>query len=205
MSSIRLPAAPEMGDPLPVTPSHALATALAHRRSSSAASLSAPGPNAEELHDILTLACRAPDHGKLEPWRFILLSGDAKAQFAEEVRRLASSQAEPAKAEGALIKLTAPPLAVVVVSSPKPAKIPAWEQHLSAGAVCTLLLLAAQAFGFGANWITDWYGYAPEVQALLGLEPQERVAGFIYIGSAKEAPLERVRPELDRLIVAWNS
>ena len=104
-----------------------------------------------------------------------------------------------------LAKLKIPPLAVVVVSSPKPgAAIPAWEQELSAGVVCTNLLYATLAMGFGANWITDWYSYDAEAGAILGLKAGERVAGFVLMGTPREPPLERERPALDPLVTRWN-
>src|SRR5690606_26628324 len=97
----------------------------------------------------------------------------------------------------------APPLAVGVVSAPTEGQIPEWEQMMSAGAVCTLLLTAAAAMGYGANWITDWYAYAPEALSILGVGDGERMAGFLYIGTAAEPPLERVRPEAADLTTVW--
>lgn len=101
-------------------------------------------------------------------------------------------------------KLKVPPLAVAVVASPKPGAIPAWEQELSAGVVCANLLYAAQASGYGANWITDWYSYDPEAAEVLGLKPGERVAGFVLLGTAREAPLERERPDPVALVTRWS-
>ena len=100
-------------------------------------------------------------------------------------------------------KIKAPPVTVAVVSSPRPGEIPEWEQRLSAGAVCMLMIIAAQAMGYGANWITDWYAYDAEANGLLGLSEGERVAGFVHIGSSREPPLERVRPDLDAIVTAW--
>lgn len=145
-----------------------------------------------------------PDHGKLAPWRFIILADAAKQEFGKLLRELAKAQPDPAKAEGALHKFDAPPVAVVVLSRTKGEKIPAWEQELSAGAVCMNLLLAAQASGFGGNWITDWYGYSPDVLTLLQAEPGERVAGFVYLGTSADAPLERERPDVDSLTSWWT-
>ena len=103
-----------------------------------------------------------------------------------------------------MFKLRAPPMAVVVVSRFIPCKIPEWEQRLSAGAVCLSLVNAAQAMGFGANWITDWYAYDERVWALLGLQEGERVAGFVYLGTLSDAPLERVRPDVAGLTQWWT-
>ena len=104
---------------------------------------------------------------------------------------------------GALIKLKSPPLGIAVVWRPPPGAIPEWEQVMSAGAVCTTLLLAAQAMGFGANWITDWYAFDPRALALLGLEAGEKLAGFIYVGTPPSAPLERARPDVAAITTAW--
>ena len=196
--SAKLPI-PELGAPLPTVGSAEMLDRLATRRSASAPLLAAPGPDAAQLQDLLLIAARAPDHGKLFPWRFIVLRDAAKAAFADTLRQRAEAQPDPDRARTVLRKLEAPPVAVVVVSSPKVASIPAWEQELSAGAVCTLLLLAAQAMCFGANWITDWYSYDRAVADDLGLAATERVAGFVYLGTSTEAPLERVRPDLAAL------
>ena len=164
------PPAPDFGAAVHTPPEAPFLTQIAHRRSASAQALQAPGPSADELDAILRLSARAPDHGKLFPWRFIVLEGEAKARLAERLTLLAGSQADPEKAKQALRKLTAPPLAVVVISRVETGKIPEWEQVLSAGSVCTLMLLAAQGFGYGANWITDWYSYdagAADFQSVL--------------------------------------
>ena len=126
-------------------------------------------------------------------------SHHGKADFAEKLDGLARDRGEP-MLSAKLAKLKIPPLAVVVVSSPKPAAIPEWEQQLSAGAVCQTLVTAALAMGFGANWITDWYSYDPEATAILGLSGPERVAGFVLMGTPREAPLERERPAADALV-----
>ena len=196
---------PDLGAPLPTVASAEMLDRLATRRSASAPLLAAPGPDDAQLQDLLQIAARAPDHGKLFPWRFIVLRDGPKAAFAEALRQLADHQPDADKARTALRKLEAPPVAVVVVSSPKGGAIPAWEQELSAGSVCTLLLLAAQAMGFGANWITDWYSYDRSVADRLGLAAAERVAGFVYLGTSSEPPLERVRPDVAALTTAWEA
>ena len=160
------PPAPEFGAAVHTPPEAPLLTQIAYRRSASAQALHAPGPNADELDAILRLAARAPDHGKLFPWRFIVLEGEAKACFATRLAALAGGQADPDKA---------------------------------------LMLLAAQGFGYGANWITDWYSYDADATALLGLAANERVAGFVYVGTAVEAPLERVRPDVAALTTRWSN
>jgi len=200
-----VPAAPLFGEPCPIKPSVETLALLAGRRSSSAQTLSAPGPTQAQLEDILRIAARAPDHGKLNPWRFIVLQDPAKAAFVACIRPLAANQRGPDKAAAVLAKLSVPPTTVAVIFSPKGEAKPVWEQELSAGAVCTLMLVAAEAMGFGANWITDWYSYDPEALAILGLAPGEKVAGFIHLGTASEAPLERVRPDLGSLVSQWGA
>lgn len=195
---------PEFGTPLPPLASPETLALLATRRSASAQQLAEPGPDEAELEALLQIASRAPDHGKLFPWRFIVLHGEAKARFADAIRPLADRQADPAKARTALRKLEAPPLAVAVISRPQAGNIPPWEQELSAGAVCMLMLLAAQSMGYGANWITDWYSYDTETAERLGVTAGERVAGFIYVGTPTEPPLERVRPEIGDLTATWT-
>ncbi len=153
---------------------------------------------------MLRLAARVPDHGKLAPWRFIILREEAKADFAARLEALAFDRPDGTKLVAKLAKLKAPPVGVAVVSSPRPGEIPLWEQTLSSAAVCTNLLYAASALGYGANWITDWYAYDPEAQALLGLKTGEQVAGYIFIGTPAESPAERVRPELAPLVSDWS-
>ena len=199
-----LPAAPAFGDALLVTDAPAVLAFLARRRSASALSLHAPGPTDAELTDLLTLAARVPDHGKLAPWRFIVLRGDAKTALAERLEAIAATRPDAPKLTAKLGKLKAPPLGVAVVSRTVEGDIPAWEQLLSAGAVCTTLLYAATAMGYGANWITDWYAYDPEARTALGLAADEQVAGFVFIGTTAEAPQERVRPDVSALTTVWK-
>jgi nitroreductase len=197
--------APAFGEPLPIAPAPSVLSFLERRRSAPAQTLAAPGPGGEELDRLLTLAVRVPDHGKLAPWRFVVLAGEAKAEFVTRVEAVAQRRPDAEKATGALVKLRRPPVSVVVVSRPTPGhKIPVWEQELSAGAVCMNLLNAALAAGWGANWITDWYSEDEETLALLGVGEGERVAGFLHLGTPAEPPLERVRPELAPLVTAWR-
>jgi len=203
--AVSVPPAPEFGEPLPIQASQPVIDALALRRSASAMTLRAPAPSPAELNDLLRLAARAPDHGKLNPWRFVILEGDAKAQFASRLETMAAARADAPKAMAALGKLKTPPLAVVVISAPVEGQIPEWEQVMSAGAVCTLMLTAAAAMGYGANWITDWYAFDDAALNLLGVKAGERVAGFIYLGTAAEAPQERVRPEVAAITSVWTA
>jgi nitroreductase len=200
---LSLPDPVPMGAPMPQTVRPEVLDFLATRRSASALTLAAPGPSAEELSALVRLACRVPDHGKLTPWRLIVLETAPKAEFAARLEALALAR-EDTKAAAKLAKLKTPPLCVAVVARPQLSEIPEWEQLLSAAAVCTNLLYGATAMGYGANWITDWYAYDPDALKILGLEAGERVAGYILMGSPKEAPLERVRPDPESLVTPWS-
>ncbi|MFO1207788.1 MAG: nitroreductase family protein [Amaricoccus sp.] len=175
---------------------------LLTRRSRPPKLFSPPGPDHAELLRLLTAAARVPDHGKLEPWRFVVLEGAGKARFAAAIRdRAAAAGQDPDK--GALAFEQAP-LAVAVVSSPKPSdKIPAIEQTLSSGNVALSLLNAALAAGWGASWMTGWAAYdRPLVEGVLGLAPHESVTGFVYLGSCTTPPPDRPRPDVPAL-VTW--
>jgi nitroreductase len=201
--TLSLPQAPAFGAPIPTHASPQVLDFLALRRSASAVTLMEPAPSPDELDSLLRLAARVPDHGKLAPWRFVLLRGEDKAAFAGRLEALANSRGD-ARAAAKLAKLKIPPLGVAVISSPRGGEIPRWEQILSAGAVCVNLLYAAQALGYGANWITDWYAYDAEAQAILGLTAGEQVAGFIFIGTPRDPPQERERPQVAPLVSAWK-
>ena len=189
--------------PLPV-PSAELQDRLARRRSAPAQSLAAPGPTRTEIERILLLGARTPDHGKLFPWRFVVMGAESRADLARALAPLAAHQLDPGKAAKVLSKLTAPPLTILVLSVPIAGhKVPEWEQQLSAGAVCMNLEHAANALGYAASWITDWYSYDPAALALYDVRAGERVAGFIHIGTLAEPPLERPRPDVAAL-TTWR-
>jgi len=173
---------------------------LSTRRSTSAQTLQAPGPAPAVLESILTLGARTPDHGKLFPWRFVVMGAESRHGIAQALRPLADRQPDPKKAAAVLGKLTTPPISILVLSVPVPGHtVPKWEQELSAGADCMNLEHAAAAFGFSTSWITDWYSYDTEAVALFGVREGEQIAGFIHIGTVTEAPLERVRPDVAAL------
>ncbi|MGZ9115222.1 MAG: nitroreductase family protein [Brevundimonas sp.] len=187
-----------LGDPLPVpTPSDEMRLRLATRRSAPAQALTDPGPSPAEIEEILTLGARSPDHGKLFPWRFVVLGRQSRAALAEALTPLAAFQVQPDKARAVLAKLTAAPVTVMVISAPVASeKVPEWEQQMSAGAVCMNLEHAANALGYAASWITDWYSYDPQALDVLDVGGGERVAGFVHLGTLPQAPLERPRPDL---------
>lgn len=166
---------------------------LARRRSTKVVHFTEPGPNGQQLDALLRLAARVPDHGKLGPWRFVVIESDGRARAGEA---LASISADAASAEIARQTFLRAPVCVMVVSTAAPhAKIPEWEQQLSAGAVCYALLIAAHAMGFGGCWLTGWAVYDSRARAALGLAEHERVAGFIHLGTPTETPTERVRAD----------
>ena len=180
---------------------------LQNRRSVLARQMTEPGPDENQIHHLLEIGARVPDHGKLAPWRFLVFSGTARSAFDDKLREV--YQAENPEAEGAEIDtsctcMVRAPLVIGVVSSPKVhPKIPDWEQHLSAGAACQNILIAAQSMGFAAQWLTQWYAYDTTVSQYLGLSDTERMAGFIYIGTAIEPPKERARPDLNDITTHW--
>jgi nitroreductase len=199
-----VPPAPLFGEAAPIEASPPTLAFLARRRSASALALREPAPSDEDLATLLRLATRVPDHGKLSPWRFVVLKGEAKGRFVAGLETIAATRPDSVKLIAKLGKIKAPPLTVAVISRPVPAEIPEWEQRLSAGAVCANLIIAAQAMGYGANWITDWYAYDPDALRLLGLADGERVAGYVHLGTSADVPLERVRPELAAVVEEWK-
>lgn len=177
---------------------------LATRRSRPAKTLGPQGPERDELDALLRLAARTPDHGKLEPWRFVVIAGDARARVAEAVRARGLARGDDAaaadKAAGAFLQGA---LAVAVVAAPKPSeKIPAEEQRMSAACVCLSLVNACLAAGWGANWLTGWPATDAQALAAIGVAPPERVAGFIHIGAETTVPPERPRPDV-AAITTW--
>ncbi len=203
-NDLRVPPAPIFGEACPIVGSPDTLAMLARRRSATPQQLTAPGPSAGQLEDLLRLAARVPDHGKLQPWRFVVLEGEPKTRFVAQLRTLAERQPNPTKAQAVLAKIAPAPLTIAVISRATSDLKPVWEQELSSAAVCTILLIAAQAMGYGANWITDWYAYDAEARTLLGVQPEEKVAGFLHIGTSPEAPLERVRPVIDEVVSRWG-
>jgi len=181
---------------------------LLTRRSVVANNLCEPGPNAGQLKQILTAGTRAPDHKKLCPWRFILFEGEARTAFgavlAEACKRT-EPDASDARLETEAARFQRAPVVIAVISHimDNPA-VPEWEQILSAGAVCQNILHGATALGFSGQWITEWYAFDDAIREALALQQNERIAGFIYVGSAREAPRERDRPDLDTIVTHWQ-
>lgn len=177
---------------------------LLSRRSGSAKAMTGPGPDESQLKTILRAALRVPDHGKLFPWRFIVIKGDARRRMGDmlvETLRGDDPALSPERAETERARFLRAPVVVAVISRVREAiPIPEWEQILSAGAACQTMLIASHALGFVANWITEWPAYHPIIKEKLGLKPGERIAGFVYIGTSAVPLEERVRPELDAVV-----
>lgn len=182
---------------------------LKSRRSVASQFLAEPSPNDAQLTEILTVASRVPDHGKLAPWRFIIVRGDARKAASERLAarfRMLFPDAEAAKAEEQRTVLARAPLVVLVVSKAGPhVKIPEIEQLLSAGAVTMNLILAAHAMGFTAQWLTGWMAYDEEAGTILGLEPGERLIAAVHIGTSTVPGSERPRPPLADIVREWTA
>lgn len=189
-----------MTSPLQANP--AAEAFLAGRRSRPAKTLAEPGPDAEAITRMLTLASRTPDHGMLTPWRFIVIQGPARERLAQAVRdSIAGREEDPVKVDKAAGAFLMGPVCVAVVASPKESpKIPQIEQTLTTGAVCAGLVNAALAMGWGANWLTGWRAFdRPFVEQTLGLTPSEWIAGYVHIGTETVVPDERRRPDVAAL------
>ncbi|WP_310498520.1 nitroreductase [Sandarakinorhabdus sp.] len=178
-------------------------TLLATRRSGKARDMDAPGPNAAQLDAMLGAAIRVPDHGKLNPWRFVVI--ERRAAFAEALlAAYLTDKPDAGRLEREAVTQFASfaPCLIAVLHTPRESHIPLWEQELSTGAAIQNLMLAAHAQGFVANWLTGWAAYSPAVLALLGTAP-ERIAGFIFIGRQAKPLEERPRPAADAVIARW--
>jgi nitroreductase len=186
-------------------PNQAALDFLLSRRSRPAKTLVAPAPDRTALLPLLTAAARTPDHGKLEPWRFIVLEKPALTRLSHLVAELAEGRnLDEAQLAKSVNQYGNADLAVAVIFTPKASdKVPEIEQVYSAGAACLALLNAALAAGWGANWLSGWASHDPEFRARgLGLAKDETIAGFIHIGTEKSTPPERPRPDLDA-ITTW--
>lgn len=167
---------------------------LKTRRSVLARNMTAPGPSSAMLREMLSVAARVPDHGKLAPWRFVVLEGPSRAALGKIAAAALDDETVAGQFERA-------PCVVAVLACPKEhPKIPRSEMILSAGAVCMNLLTVAQSMGFAAQWLTGDTAYQPDVLSALGGAQGDEIAGFIYIGTAGEAPSDRARPKLDDIV-----
>jgi nitroreductase len=182
---------------------------LKTRRSVKPVEMTGPGPGAAEIDTLLTVATRVPDHGKLTPWRYIVFEGDARLAAGDKLAaifRTAQPDATAEQVEFERKRLARTPLVIAVVSRAAPhAKIPEWEQQLSAGASAMNLVTAAHAMGFAASWLTEWIAYDEAVRDAFGVAANERFAGFVYIGRAARPPEDRPRPKLSDLVTRYGA
>lgn len=177
------------------------------RRSVKPREMSGPGPTPAELETILTVGSRVPDHGKLTPWRFIVFEGDGRVRAGEVIASVFAQKHPDAPQTDIDVekrRLLDAPLVIAVVSFIKPhPKVPAWEQELSAGASAMNLVTAATALGYGANWLTGWFAFDRDVLAGLGLGSEEKLAGFIHIGTPSKPVEDRPRPALADIVTRF--
>jgi len=174
------------------------------RRSTPADFLTGPGPDTPALEVMLQIAARVPDHRRVVPFRFVIFAGEARARFGAVLRERFVDNEPGASEERAAHEqnrfLRAPIVVAVISAVNKEHRTPEWEQLLCAGAACQNLLLAASAHGFAAQWLTEWCAYDEGVKGALGLDRDERVAGYIYIGTAIKDPKERARPDMASIV-----
>lgn len=177
------------------------------RRSVKPREMSGPGPSPAELETILTIGARVPDHGKLTPWRFIVFEGDARARAGEIIANVFARKNPDAPAADIEVekrRLMDAPLVIAVVSFTREhPKVPPWEQQLSAGASAMNIVTAATALGYGANWLTGWFSFDRDVLDGLGLKSDERLAGFIHIGTPTKPSEDRPRPNLADIVTRF--
>jgi nitroreductase len=178
---------------------------MASRRSGKARNLAAPGPDAAQLRRILTAAARVPDHGKIFPWRFVVIGPEQRETFAALLHRAyAADVIEPREKERSGIDEFAyqAPMLVVAISRPDESRpIPLWEQQLSAGAACMNLLVAAAAEGFQGCWLTEWPAYSETVRQ--AFTDTGRIAGFLFLGTSSRPLEERPRPDYEDVVSDW--
>lgn len=182
---------------------------LKTRKSASAKTMSGPGPTAQHLLDILDIATRVPDHGKLAPWRFIIFAGEARGKvgslFAKRWAELYPTHSEDSLRFHAQIFERAPIVVAVISTAAQHVKIPIWEQQMSAAAVCFNLELAALAHGFDVQWQSDWIAYDQSAKTAMGVAAHENIAGLIYIGKTTVPLEDRPRPDAKSLTTYWSA
>jgi|TARA_B110000879_G_scaffold114181_1_gene152184 nitroreductase len=179
------------------------------RRSLTVKDMVHPGPSEEQIKQILKIGSRVPDHKKQVPWRFLTFEKSTRGKFGKILRTIFAKN-NPKTNEKILDfeenRFLRAPLVIAVISTADKdnPKVPEWEQILTAGAVCQNILIASNAMGYASQWLTEWYAYDKVVLKELNLNPNERIAGFIYIGTASKQPKERGRPDLANLVKKWE-
>jgi nitroreductase len=180
---------------------------LKTRKSASAKAMGGPGPSSAQLDEILHIAVRVPDHGKLAPWRFVVFEGAARADigklFSARWAVLHPEHGQDSLDFQAGLFMRVPVVIVVASTAATHAKIPVWEQQMSAAAVCYNVVLAAQALGFDGQWQSDWVAYDEGAKQAMGLAAAETVAGVIYLGTSTVPLEDRPRPDVAALVTKW--
>jgi nitroreductase len=179
---------------------------LSTRRSGKPRDLAAPGPSLDQMREMVAIAARTPDHGKLAPWRFVIVPDDKRETLATllaDSYRAEKPEAGRLEIEAMLQFARQAPALIVVLSSPKPTKIPVWEQELSVGAATMNLLHAVHVMGFAGGWLTGWPAYNDAVRDAFG-SGEEKIAGFVFIGTPSRELDERPRPALDDVLSVWG-
>jgi nitroreductase len=181
---------------------------LTTRRSTVARMMGDPGPNDDELRQIMEAGMRVPDHGRLTPWRFIVIRSDARDTIGDVIVNSFKRNNPDAIQEQIEIeqeRLTRAPIVIAVVSRVhREHKIPVWEQILSSGAACQTMLIAAQSMGYAAQWLTEWYAYDSDVKKAIGAEADDEIAGFVYLGNPVGELTDRARPIYDDIVSEWS-
>jgi nitroreductase len=181
-------------------------TLLSTRRSGKPRALVAPGPDAAEMRTILSIGMRTPDHGKLAPWRFVIVPEERRAAFAELLANAYARQRPDAgrleREANAQFAHQAPALVIVLSRPDRASAVPLWEQELSAGAACMNILHATHALGYAGGWLTGWAAYDDQVRDAFG-GPGERIAGFLFLGTPGAELSERPRPDYDDVVSLW--
>ena len=181
---------------------------LLTRRSVGMGFLQEPGPNPEELEQILTIGTRVPDHGKITPWRLVVIAGEDRVRAGAALAEIAARNTPGLDEAGLEIerkRFLPAPLTIMVVSAPQPhPKVPEFEQLLSAGNVAFNLVHGAFALGYAASWVTRWYAFDAAAGAMLGVRDGERVVGFVHIGTPTATVEDRPRPSLDAIVSRWS-
>lgn len=194
-----IPSAPAENEPAnAIYESSETLALMARRRSTKAGHFTEPGPTDAQLDALIRLAARVPDHGKLAPWRFVIMSGQGRDRAGAKLAAIVAHDGkDETQQQFARDLFKRAPVVVMVVSSAAPhPKIPEWEQVQSASAACFAMLIAAHAMGFAGCWLTEWPTYDGRAREALGLAEHERIAGFVYLGTAREPALERFRPDV---------
>ncbi|MFP4314412.1 MAG: nitroreductase [Alphaproteobacteria bacterium] len=180
---------------------------LLKRRSLKVSEFVSGGPDKEQLETLIRAASRVPDHGKTNPFYFLVFQGQARGQAGEIFARIFAEKNEgcgEAQLDKERQRFTRADTVIGVIYRARKAKHPLWEQMMSAGAACQNLILASNALGFAAQWLTEWYAYDEDVRQVFGLDSRDVVAGFIYIGKPGAEPEERDRPDLDEIVTYWS-